>query len=390
MSAPETVVAAMSGGVDSSVAAALLLQAGYRVIGVTLRIWPNQRPVDAGQRFDSCCSPAAVDDARTVADHLGIPHYVLNAEAEFDREVIQPFLASYLRAETPNPCLACNSQLKFGSLRLRAESWGASRVATGHYARVDRDPESGGYRLRRGLDPRKDQSYFLYELTQAQLAASLFPVGHLRKEETRRLARELALPVAEKPESQEICFVGGDYRAYLRRRAGESIRPGVIRDTKGVVRGQHSGVPYFTVGQRHGLGIGSPAPLYVIALDAARNEVLVGEERELLSSTVEVGRVRLIAGQTPGGVGPVLVKIRSTQPAVPASLIPVSADRVRLRFEEAQRAVAPGQAAVFYDMDDPEVVLGGGTILGRVPEAAGAPPMGAPEPRRDKMEPTVS
>jgi tRNA-specific 2-thiouridylase len=196
--------------------------------------------------------------------------------------------------------------------------------------------------------------------------------------------------VAEKPESQEICFVEGDYRAYLRRRAGESIRPGVIRDTKGAIRGQHSGVPYFTVGQRHGLGIGNSTPLYVIALDAARNEVLVGEEGELLSQEVEVGRVNPIAVEAFPESRPVLVMLRSTQAAVKARLVPLGGDRVRLRFEEPQRAVAPGQAAVFYDVDDPEVVLGGGTILGRVPEAAGAPPMGAPEPRRDKMEPTVS
>jgi tRNA-specific 2-thiouridylase len=363
MSAAETVVAAMSGGVDSSVAAALLLQAGYRVIGVTLRIWPNQRPVDVGQRFDSCCSPATVDDARAVADHLGIPHYVLNAEAEFDREVIQPFVESYLRGETPIPCLACNSRLKFGSLRLRADAWGASRIATGHYARVDRDVATGHYRLRCGLDPRKDQSYFLYELTQEQLAASLFPVGQLRKTETRRMARELGLPVAEKPESQEICFVEGDYRTYLRRRAGAAIRPGLIRDTVGAIRGQHPGVPFFTVGQRHGLGIGNPAPLYVVALDATRNEVVVGEERELFSHEVEVGRVHLVVPDLRPISRRVLAKLRYAQEAAPALLTFPAPDRVRLRFETPQRAVTPGQAAVFYDADEPDVVLGGGTIL---------------------------
>jgi len=277
----ETVVAAMSGGVDSSVAAALLLREGFRVVGVTLRVWPSRRPVDPAHQFDSCCSRRRRTTRGPVADHLGIPHYVLNYEAEFDREVIQPFVGAYLKGETPNPCLACNSRLKFGSLRLRAIGWGAARIATGHYARVDRDPATGRYRLRRGADRLKDQSYFLYELTQEQLAATLFPVGHLRKEDTRRIARELGLPVAEKRESQEICFVAGDYREYLKQRVGEAIRPGIIRDTSGAVRGRHQGVPYFTIGQRRGLGINNPSPLYVVALDAERCEVVVGDAREL-------------------------------------------------------------------------------------------------------------
>lgn len=353
----------MSGGVDSAVAAALLVRQGYRVVGVTLRVWPNQRPGSPEEHFGSCCSPAAANDARAVADRLGIPHYVLNYEEEFDREVIQPFVDAYLHGQTPNPCLACNSRLKFGSLRLRAEGWGASRVATGHYAQVDRDPSTGRHRLRRGVDPRKDQSYFLYELTQQQLSALLFPVGHLTKEDTRRIAREYELPVADKRESQEICFVPGDYRAFLRQRVGEAIRPGAVRDTSGKIRGQHPGVPYFTIGQRHGLGIHNPSPLYVVSLDTVHNEVIVGEDDALWCHGIDVGRVNLISLDALDAPRRALVKVRYAHAATPATVRPVSVDRVHVQCDEAQRAVAPGQAAVFYDPDDPEVVLGGGIIL---------------------------
>lgn len=357
-----TVAVAMSGGVDSAVAAALLAREGVPVVGITLRIWPSLRPADPSQRFDSCCSPAAVEDARGVAQALGIPYYVLNYEAEFDREVIQYFTDAYLRGETPNPCVPCNSKLKFGSLFARAQGWGALRVATGHYARVDRDPGTGRYRLRRAVDPRKDQSYFLYGLTQEQMAGALFPVGHLRKDETRRIAAELGLAVADKPDSQEICFVPGDYRAYLRERVGTAIRPGTIRDAGGAVRGRHPGVAFYTVGQRRGLGIGNSQPLYVIDLDPATNEVIVGEDRDLWTREVEVDRVNLIAAGRLGGRERVLAKIRYAHTPAAATAIPLGDDRVRLAFDEAQRAVAPGQAAVFYDLADPDLVLGGGTI----------------------------
>jgi tRNA-specific 2-thiouridylase len=357
------VVVAMSGGVDSAVAAALLHRQGVPVVGITLRIWPSLRPADPAARFDSCCSPGAVEDARGVAATLGFPHYVLNYEAEFDREIIRYFTDAYLNGETPNPCVPCNSRLKFGSLFVRAQGWGATRVATGHYARVEHHPASGRYRLRRAADPQKDQSYFLYDLTQEQLAAARFPVGHLRKEETRRIAAELGLAVAGKPDSQEICFVPHDYRTYLRDRAGDAIRPGTIRDTSGRVRGQHQGVAYYTVGQRRGLGIGNPHPLYVIDLDPATNEVVVGEDRDLWRREVEVGQVNLVAVETLAGPRPVLAKIRYAQAPAAATATPLTADRVRLSFDEPQRAVAPGQAAVFYDATDPDLVVGGGTIL---------------------------
>jgi len=359
------VAVAMSGGVDSAVAAALLARQGVPVVGITLRVWPSLRPAAPEARFDTCCSPAAVDDARGVAQALGIPHYVLNYEAEFDREVIQYFTGAYLSGETPNPCVACNARLKFGSLFVRAQGWGATRVATGHYARVEYHPATGRYRLRRAVDLRKDQSYFLYSLTQEQLAAALFPVGHLRKEETRRLAAELGLAVASKPDSQEICFVPGDYRAYLRERAGGAIRPGTIRDAGGTPRGAHQGLAFYTVGQRRGLGIAGSRPLYVIDLDPATNEVIVGEDKDLWTREVEVGRVNLIAVAEITGPQRVLAKIRHAAAGAAGTAYPAGPDRVRLCFDEPQRAVAPGQAAVFYDANDPDLVVGGGTILRR-------------------------
>ncbi len=353
----EMVAVAMSGGVDSAVAAALLARQGLPVVGITLRIWPSLRPADPDQRFDSCCSPRAVEDAKGVAQALGIPHYVLNYEAEFEREVIQYFSEAYLQGETPNPCVACNSRLKFGSLLTRARGWGAAQVATGHYARVEQDSATGRYRIRRAVDLRKDQSYFLYGLTQEQLATTLFPVGELRKDETRRIAAELGLAVAEKPDSQEICFVPRDYRTYLRERVGAAISPGVIRDTGGAVRGRHQGVAFYTVGQRRGLGVSASQPLYVIELDPARNEVIIGEDQELWTREVEVERLNVIAAPQR-----VLAKVRYAQSPAPATVVPLAEDHVRLCFDEPQRAVAPGQAAVFYDASDPDLMIGGGTI----------------------------
>ena len=355
-------VVAMSGGVDSAVAAALLVRQGVPAVGVTLRVWPSQRPVDPGERFDSCCSPAAVDDARAVAAALGIRHYVLNYEAEFDREVVQYFTDAYLAGETPNPCVACNARLKFGSLLNRARGWGATRVATGHYARIARDPASGRLLLRRAADPRKDQSYFLYGLSQTQLAAALFPVGHLPKEETRRIAAELGLAVAGKPDSQEVCFAPKDYRPYLRQRAGAGITPGVIRDTAGTVRGQHQGLALYTVGQRRGLGLGNPRPLYVIDLDPATNEVVVGEDRDLWTRTVWVEALNWIAVPTLEAPRRVLAKIRYAQEAAAAVVAPAGGGGVSLTFDAPQRAVAPGQVAAFYDAADPDLLVGGGTI----------------------------
>jgi tRNA-specific 2-thiouridylase len=352
----------MSGGVDSAVAAALLVQAGLPVVGITLKVWSSHPPAGAGDRFESCCSPGAADDARSVAHRLGIPHYVLNYEAEFHREVVQYFVGAYLQGQTPNPCVVCNSRLKFGSLLARARAWGASRVATGHYARVERDPVTGRYRLRRAADRRKDQSYFLYSLTQDQLAAAAFPVGHLHKEETRRIAAGLGLAVAEKPDSQEVCFVPGDYRDFLREQAGAAIREGVIRDTAGAVRGRHPGVAFFTVGQRRGLGLSSNAALYVVDLDAGSNEVVVGGSEEVWTREIEAERLNWIAVERIEAPRRIQAKLRYAQAPAPATLFPLAGDRVRLCFDEPQRAPAPGQAAVFYDGQDSDLVLGGGTI----------------------------
>ncbi len=357
------VVAALSGGVDSAVAAALLCEAGYEVVGVLLRIWPSQRPAAVNERFDSCCSPRAADDARAVAAALGIPFYALNSEAEFDRAVIQPFCDEYAVGRTPIPCLACNARLKFGSLLDRARGWGAELVATGHYARAGRDPRTGRYLLRRGADPRKDQSYFLYGLAQDQLARARFPVGDYTKMETRRMAAARGLPVADKPESQEICFVPRDYRAIVRQRVGAALRPGPIRHVDGRTLGAHAGLTDFTVGQRKGLGISAGRPLYVVGLDAPSNTVVVGGDENLWAREALLERCNYIPFPEPPGSIRVRAKVRYAQPETEATLTPLASGRARLRFDAPQRAIAPGQAAVWYDPEDPTVVVGGGIIV---------------------------
>ena len=362
----------MSGGVDSAVAAALLCQAGYDVVGVLLRIWPSRRPAAVTERFDSCCSPRAADDARAVAAALGIPFYVLDYEAEFDREVIVPFCDDYAAGRTPIPCLACNARLKFGSLLARAQRWGAELVATGHYARVERDGRSGRYLLRRGADPRKDQSYFLYGLRQEQLARARFPVGSYTKAETRRIAAALGMPVAEKPESQEICFVPKDYRDVVRARAASALRPGAIRHVDGRVLGNHAGLADFTVGQRRGLGISAGRPLYVVGLDAASNAVLVGWDRDLWVCEATLERCNYIPFDEPPGPIRVRAKVRYAQAETDATLIPMPGGRAALRFDAPQRAIAPGQAAVCYDVLEPDRVVGGGTIVAAGRAGAGA------------------
>jgi tRNA-specific 2-thiouridylase len=358
----DPVAVAMSGGVDSSVAAALLARQGHPVIGITLQMWSSVDAAD-DRAANSCRACHAVADARAVAERLGIPHHVLEAGAEFEREVAGPFTEQYLRGLTPNPCLPCNARLKFGTLLRRAQAWGATRLATGHYARIQHDPATGRFLLRRARDPRKDQSYFLSRLDQTQLAAALFPLGELEKAGTRRLAAELGLPVADKPESQQACFAAGDYREYLRQRAATALAPGAIRDLRGAVLGRHDGLALYTVGQRHGLGLGTPSPRYVLRLDAVRNEVIVGGVEDLDVAEIEISELNLIALSDLREARPVLAKIRSTGPLVAATVWPVLQGKHRLAFERPQRAVAPGQAAVLYDAADPDLVLGGGTIV---------------------------
>ena len=354
------IVVGMSGGVDSSVAAALLVEQGYEVIGVTLRVWPWREREDPRERFGSCCSPEAVDDARQVARRLGIPYYLLNHEREFDRAVITDFASEYVAGRTPSPCVVCNRDVKFGTLLRRAWAWEAEAVATGHYARIARDPTGGRFLVRRGRDARKDQSYFLWPLTQAQLAAARFPVGDLTKEEVRAKARTLGLVTADKPESQEICFIPeGDYRSFLRRRIPEAFRPGPIVDRRGHVLGTHEGIASYTVGQRRGLGISADRPFYVLEVDPERNAVVVGEGSELETDQLIAIQVNFIPFDRLDGARRVSAKIRRSHAPAAATLYPAGSDRVRVEFDVPQRAVTPGQSVVFYDGD---LVVGGGII----------------------------
>jgi tRNA-specific 2-thiouridylase len=350
----------MSGGVDSSVAAALLVERGYDVVGVTLRVWPWSDADEPTRRFGTCCGTEATDDARRVARTLGIPHYVLDTEREFDRTVIDPFVAAYRQGRTPVPCLSCNTELKFGSLLRRAEAWEAAAVATGHYARVSRDVASGRYLLWKGRDERKDQSDFLWPLSQAQLAAARFPVGELTKDEVRACARRLGLATADKPESQEICFIpDDDYRGFLRRREPEMFVPGAIVDRQGTSVGHHAGLANFTVGQKRGLGLATGRRLYVLDLDAATNTVTVGEAAELEQRCLVAGSVNFIAGAPPVEPLRIQARIRHRHTPAAASVRALAPARAEVVFDEPQRAVTPGQSVVFYQDD---LVVGGGVI----------------------------
>ncbi len=354
------VAVAMSGGVDSSVAAALLLDDGYPVIGLTMNLFGLPGGVCESETLRSCCGAAARRDAGAVAAVLGIPFYVADFRRTFEKAVIDDFVAEYRLGRTPNPCLRCNRFVKFGPLLLRAGRLGAGVLATGHYARVERDEASGRWLLRKGIDPDKDQSYFLYPLTQALLARVVFPVGGLRKAEVRALAEKRGLPVARKPESQEICFVpDDDYAGFLKARVPEAFRPGDIVDPEGRRIGRHAGIAHYTIGQRKGLGIAAAHPLYVVGIDAAANRVTAGPGEALFRRRLTARDLNWVALPGLTSSRPARVKIRSRHAEAAAVLHPEGEDAVTVEFERAQRAITPGQAAVFYEGD---VVLGGGTI----------------------------
>jgi tRNA-specific 2-thiouridylase len=354
-----TIIVGLSGGVDSSVAAALLREAGHDVVGITLRTAPWEEPDQAVTRFGSCCSPATAGAARQVARALGIPYYLLNHEREFGERVIADFTREYGAGRTPSPCVVCNREIKFGTLLERALAWDADAVATGHYARIAPDPRTGRLCLLTARDEAKDQSYFLWPLTQAQLARARFPVGGLSKPEVRAQARARRLATAAVPESQELCFVSGDYREFLRARAPAAFRPGPVVDEAGREVGEHAGLGGYTVGQRRGLGRLGPERAYVVRLDPSRNAVVVGPRAALRATRLVAERVNWIA--VPSLTGPLEVeaRVRHRAPRVAARAEPGDAGRIAVELHEPQYAVTPGQSVVLYRG---EVVVGGGVI----------------------------
>ena len=356
----------MSGGVDSSVAALLLHRQGYDVVGVTMRLWGVERG-DVPAANKRCCSVEDVDDARRVCHEIGVPHYFLNFEKEFQRHVIDYFVMEYDRGRTPHPCLACNDKIKFDFLLRRATFLDADYIATGHYGRVRTEPD-GSRSLLTGLDGSKDQSYVLFTLGQNELSRLLLPVGEYRKDDIRAMAAEANLPVANKPDSQEICFIPDDnYRKFVADRV--KPRPGKLLSASGETLGEHPGIQFFTVGQRRGLGLkgNTKRPLYVTRIDADSNEVFLGNEEDLMSDTLWASRVSYVSDAPPDAPMRATAKIRYRANRRAATVIPIGADEAEIRFDEPQRAVTPGQAVVFYDGDR---ILGGGYIEVEAPVGA--------------------
>ncbi len=366
-----TIAVAMSGGVDSSTAAAMLVHSGETVVGLTLQLWDQTRlagkhGIPDAPKAGRCCSLDDVYDARRVAEQLGIPYYVVNQEERFEKDVVRPFVDEYLAGRTPIPCSLCNNHLKFDQLLHTAQSIGASRIATGHYAVNERDAARGRWILKRPADLAKDQTYFLFGLTQPQLAHTLFPLGRLTKSEVREVARQRGLTLAEKPDSQEICFIpGGDYKqfltAYLEEQGEQAPQTaGELVASSGEVLGHHDGISGFTVGQRKGLGVSSPSPLYVLEIDPASRKVTVGADHELATRTLRARQLNWISIAELTDPMRVRVKIRHRHEPAWATLEPGGPGEAMATFDEPQRAVTPGQAAVFYDGDE---VVGGGWIV---------------------------
>jgi tRNA-specific 2-thiouridylase len=367
-----TIAVAMSGGVDSSTVAAILRSEGHSLVGLTLQLW-NQRRLAGHEGMPEsvqgrCCSIDDVYDARAVAEQLEIPYYVVNQQERFEADVVKPFVSEYLAGRTPIPCTLCNNHLKFDQLLLTARQIGADRIATGHYARNRFDPERNRWILSRPADHTKDQTYFLFGLTQEQLSRTLFPLGEMQKPAVRQIAQDSGLYVAQKPDSQEICFIpGGDYSTFLKAYLEEQNEPmpdlsGDLVTTSGQVIGHHQGIHSFTVGQRKGLGISSPNPLYVLAIHPDSHQVTVGADEDLLSRELTANRLNWIslAGLAEGEEIRITAKIRHRHTPAPATLLGAGDDRARVVFDEPQRAITPGQATVFYQEDE---VVGGGWIL---------------------------
>ena len=368
------IAVAMSGGVDSSAAAALLKEHGHELVGFTMQLWNQRRNINVDENGEPlpsrCCSLDDVYDARRVAGNLGIPFYVLNLEKDFERDVVEPFVSSYLAGETPIPCVACNSRLKFASLDRLAQSLDCEKVATGHYARVEFDSAANRYRLFRGKNHWKDQSYFLWELTQDQLSRAWFPLGEMLKSDVREIARGVDVYTADKAESQEICFVpDGKYSEFIDRyldheeRADEIPAAGEIVNTSGETVGAHTGIHRYTIGQRRGLGISHEKPLYVVQIERAKNQIIVGEVEELEAIEFTAKGVNWVAFDQPTEPVRAAVKVRYRHDPAPATIFAMPDNRARIVFDAPQRAITPGQATIFYDLATTEEVVGGGWII---------------------------
>ncbi len=355
----KSVMLGMSGGVDSSVAAAVLKEKGFDVVGVTLQIWPDMEE-ERKQTEGGCCSLSAVNDARRVADKLGIKYYVLNFKDIFQEKVIDYFNKEYLKGRTPNPCIACNRFVKFEAMLQKAVSMGMDYVATGHYARIGYSDDTGRFQLEKSVTAAKDQTYALYTLTQEQLSRTLFPIGDFEKDKVRLIARELELPVANKPDSQEICFVeDNDYGRYISENTDAEIRPGWFVDRNGKKLGKHKGIIHYTVGQRKGLGISFGKPMFVVAINPEDDTVVLGDEAEVFSEGLTAADLNFISIPGLNGEMKVTAKIRYSAKEAPAVISPLPDGRVKVLFDEPQRAVTPGQSVVFYDGN---AVVGGGVI----------------------------